>query len=228
MWIKSIDYILAGVGLGGHLALLTVLIRRRLTARLPLFTILIAFYLLRSGIFLLAHLTTVDPWLYWVLIGLDPVLQLILFAAIVHAWRPFALKSTTARGLAALGLIIAACLSGAVAWYVGPSSRFSPLNLSIKTDVFVSVLWIEAGIALWASGRRAQLPRLTQKVVLGFAVYSAANVLTEIGHMHFAAAREASPYIGLTYARIAVYLLCLLLWFIASSQEARLASEPAW
>jgi hypothetical protein len=222
MWIKILDYVLAGAAMTGHLVLLIVLIRRQLATRLPLFTILMAFYIVRSGVFLLAHLTAIGPRLSWVLIAFDPVLQLILFAAVIHAWRFFSFKSTAARTCAGFGLVIATCLSGAVAWYVGPSSHFSPHNLSIKAGIFVSILWIEAGLAQLALSEY-RLPRLTQKVIWGFAVYSAANVLTEIGHRHFSAVREASPYLGLSYARVAVYLFCLLLWFIAFLREPRCA-----
>lgn len=225
MWTKSIEYVLAAIGLSGHLALLIVLIRRKPTARQPLFTVLIGFYLLRSAIFLLAHLITVGLWLYWLMIGIDPVLQFALFAAIVHAWRPFAFASTAARTFAVFGLLIAACISGIAAWYIGPSSHFSLFNLSIKAGIFVSVLWIEAGIGLLVTKEHSakQLPKVTQIIVWGFAVYSVANVATEIGHMHYAAVRHAAPYFGLSYMRITVYLLCLLLWLTTFVEETKRA-----
>ena len=230
MWIRSIDYFFAALGLGGQLALFAVLIRRKLGGRLPLFTILIVFYLLRSAIFLMERPTAVGAGPYWALIGLDPALQLLLYIVIVRAWWPFALRSRSLRVLAGFGLsAVAAGFSALAAWYIGPSSHFSPVNLSIKVGVFISLLWIEAGVVLLipARGQTRQLPRLTQKVVWGFAIYSAANVVTEIGHTHFTALREALPYLGLSYMRVAVYLLCVFLWIMAFSQESKIASKPA-
>lgn len=229
MWIRSIDYVLAALGLGGQLALFAVLIRRKLATWLPLFTILTVFYLFRSAIFLMERPTAIGAGPYWALIGLDPALQLMLYVVIMRAWWPFALNAKTLRVLGGFGLsALAAGFSGLAAWYIGPSSHFSPVNLFIKAGVFISVLWIEAGVVLLISarGHARQLPRLTQKVVWGFAIYSAANVLTEIGHTHFTALREAVPYLGLSYMRVAVYLLCVFLWITAFSQEPRIASRP--
>jgi len=223
MWRKIIDDALSMIGLCGHLALLFVLISRRLAMRMPLFTVLIGGYVLRSGIFFVTRWTMVSPWLYWVLIGFDPVLQFALLATIMRAWRPLAAKAIARRILASMSLLLAVGIAGIAAWYIGPSSHFSARNLSIKTSVFVSILWIEAGTTLLILGRRymQQLPTLIVSVIGGFAIYSAANVLTEIGHLHFSMLRKAGPYIGLSYMCIVVYLFCLLLWFNAFWHEAR-------
>jgi hypothetical protein len=230
MCIRVIDYVIAALGLGGHLALIAILIRRKLSARLPLFTILVAFYLLRSAIFLLGRVAPIGVWPYWALVGLDPVLQLMLYVAIMHAWQPFPLRSRTMRMLTGMALsAVAASFSGLAAWYIGPSSHFSLENLSIKAGVFVSVLWIEAAIALAISAGESdrRSPQLTRKVVWGFAIYSAANVLTDIGHVHFTALRETVPYLGLSYMRVAVYLLCLAVWIAAFSSEPGIISKAA-
>jgi hypothetical protein len=165
----------------------------------------------------------VNPRLYWVLIGFDPVLQFALLATIMRAWRPLAAKSIARRILASMSLLLASGSAGIAAWYIGPSSRFSARNLSIKTSVFVSILWIEAGTVLVIVGKRymQQSPTLIMSVIGGFAIYSAANVLTEIGHVHFSMLRKAGPYMGLSYTCIVVYLFCLLLWFKAFWHEAR-------
>lgn len=223
--MKTVNYLLAALGLAGHVFLTTVLIRRRLTVRLPLFTILIVFYLLRSGILLLAHFKRIDPMPYWILIGLDPVLQCVLYAAIVSPWWASAFGSKNRAALAGL-ILITVGVAGTAAWYIGPSSRFSAENLSIKTGIFVSVLWIEFALALAAtSGGHA--PRLTRKVVQGFAIYSAANVITEMGHRHFATLRSAQPYLGLSYMRVGVYLLSLAVWITACTREPPNAPGPA-
>ncbi len=230
MGMRTVNYLLAALGLAGHLLLTTVLIRRRLTVRLPLFTILIVFYLLRSGILLLANFKGIEPWPYWIMIALDPVLQCVLYAAIVYPWWASACGSKNMTALAGLSLLLIAMgLAGLAAWYIGPSSHFSIQNLSIKTGIFVSVLWIEFGLALAASsgGHVNELPRLTRKVVQGFAIYSSANVITEIGHRHFATLRSVQPYLGLSYLRVGIYLLSLSVWIMACSGEQQNASRQA-
>jgi hypothetical protein len=220
---KIIDDALSMIGLCGHLALLFVLISRRLATRMPLFTVLIGGYVLRSGIFLVSRGTMVNPWLYWVLIGFDPVLQFALLTTIMRGWRPLAAKPIARRIFVSMSLLLAAGIAVTAAWYIGPSSRFSARNLSIKTSVFVSILWIEAAAVLLILGKRymQQVPTLIMSVVGGFAIYSAANVLTEIGHLHFSILRKAGPYMVLSYMCIVVYLFCLVLWFNAFRHEAR-------
>jgi hypothetical protein len=223
MWRKIIDDALYLIGLCGHLALLFVLFSRRLATRMPLFTALIGGYVLRSGIFLVTRGTMVNPWLYWALIGFDPFLQFALLASIMRAWRPLPDKPIVRRILASMSLLLAAGVAVIAAWYIGPSSRFSARNLSIKTSVFVAILWIEAGIMLLILGKRymQQLPTLIVSIIGGFAIYSVANVLTEIGHLHFSMLRKAGPYMALSYMCIIVYLFCLVLWFNAFWREAR-------
>jgi hypothetical protein len=224
MWIKNIDYLLAALALAGHLLLMAVLIRRRLGSRLLFFTALIAFYLLRSAVFLVVHSLPVATWIVWTLIGLDPVLQCLLYVAIVHSWRPCRIEPPRARILANCALLTAAVgFAGLVAWHTGPSSHFSPTNLSIKAGVFVSVLWIEAGIGQAAlKGKLArQAPELAQKIVRGFAIYSFVNVVTEIGRSYLAAFRSEGPYLAFSYLRITAYLVCLAFWIIAFLREPR-------
>jgi len=231
MGLKALNYILATLGLAGHAFLMTALIRRKLAARLPLFTILVLFYLLRSGILLLVDFRTMTAGPYWIMIALDPLLQCILYATIVHEWWPPARESKSGQALVASGLMImAAGSSGLAAWFVGPSSHFSPENLSIKAGVFVSVLWIEAGLVLTAMSRAGLLrqpPGFTRRVVLGFAIYSAANVITEIGRMRFAGTGTAQHYLELSYMRVGAYLLCLGWWIAACWREPRVAKRAA-
>jgi hypothetical protein len=69
----------------GHLTLLVILLRRRIAARLPLFSTLIAFYLLHS-IVLLA--TNPRHLACWHLIYLDPILQfLVVITLVFKPWR---------------------------------------------------------------------------------------------------------------------------------------------
>jgi hypothetical protein len=215
MWIRIVDYILAAAGLVGHFALLMLLVRRHLLSRLPTFAILIAFYLLRSALLLVPHFTRESPASYWLLIYLDPGLQLLVILAIgLVAWRiPKSKSGCKAVVLATLFFVVVSAL---VAWLIGSSSHYSAQNLSVKLSMFVSTLWLQAaaGLAVLLRKRDSETKRLSFGIALGFAAYSAANILTEIVHVHFVLLRQPALYTGLSYFRVIVYLCSLAGWSV--------------
>jgi hypothetical protein len=229
MWIRTADYVLAAAGFIGHLALLIVLIRRRLLSRLPTFALLIAFYLLRSALLLVPRFAVGWPRSYWLLIYLDPGLQLLVILALgLVAWRcSDHLSFGGAR--VALAIPLFAFIAALVAWYIGPSSHYSPQNLSIKLSLFISALWLQVAAGLFILLRRTDLQtrRLSLGIALGFAAYSAANIATEIVHMHFALLRLPALYTGLSYFRVLVYLSCLAGWSILFLRDRRSQVTPS-
>ena len=210
MWIRTVDYVLAAAGMLGHLTLLTILVRRRLLARLPLFAMLIAFYLLRSALLLAGHFPAGWLRLYWVLIYLDPGLQLLLIVRLGFlAWRFGAARIPVA-------IPILMITSFTVAWYVGGSSHSSLQNLALKLSVFVSAMWLLLTPFLFLSLRKVDLyaRRGPLAIALGFAAYSAANIATEIVHRHFALHPQPALFTGLSILRAVIYLACLAAWSI--------------
>ena len=226
MWVRTIDYVLATAGLAGHAALLIILVRRRLATRLPLFFALIAFYFLRSAIFLAPHFGAGGLWFYWLLLSLDPALQLLVILAI--AWGTWHALPQSRRNVPALAAAVFLFIvtAGFTAWQIGPSSHFSAQTLTLKLSVFVSALWLllAASLLAWLRNDRWESRRHALIVAFGFAAYSAANIVTEIGHMHFGYLRQAAPYMALTYLRLLVYLLCLLMWSILFAREETVAT----
>jgi hypothetical protein len=209
MWIQTVDYALAAAGMLGHLTLLTILIRRRLLARLPIFAILIAFYLLRSALFLAGHFPAGWLRLYWVLIYLDPGLQLLLILQLGWiAWQLGPLRI-------ALALPLMMILSSLVGWSVGPSHS-SPQNVAVTMSVSVSAMWLLVTPCLFLLLRKVDLykRRVPFGIAPGFAVYSAANVATEILHKHFALHPEPALFTGLSFFRAIIYLGCLAAWSV--------------
>jgi hypothetical protein len=188
----------------GHLTLLAILVRRHLLTRLPVFAILIAFYFLRSTLLLAGHLPA--GWLpsYWILIYLDPALQLLLI--LILAWH---------LGRARIALVVPLMIiSLMVAWYAGPSSPSSLQNVAVSLSVFVSALWLLITPCLLLLLRKVDLDtrRVPLAIALGFAVYSAANISTEIVHNHFALHPHPALFTGLSLFRAIVYLGCLAAW----------------
>jgi hypothetical protein len=210
VWIRTVDYGLAAAGMAGHLTLLTILVRRRLLARVPVFAILIAFYFLRSALLLAGHFPA--GWLgsYWVLIYLDPGLQLLLIFRLGWvAWRFGRVRTAVAISL----LMIT---SFTVSWYVGSTSHSSLQNLALRLSVFISAMWLLVTPCLFSLLRKVDLykRRVPLGIALGFAAYSAAIIATEIVHKHFALHPQPALFPGLSFFRAIVYLGCLAVWSI--------------
>jgi hypothetical protein len=228
MWVRAFDYAFATAGLAGHAALLIILVRRRLATRLPLFFALIAFYFLRSAIFLAPRFGARELSLYWLLLFLDPGLQLLVIVALARrTWQTLPRLKRHLPALAAAILLFLA-IAGITAWQIGPSSHFSPQTLTLKLSIFVSALWllVTGALIFWLRNDSSENKRLTLIISLGFAAYSAVNIVVEIGHMHFGYLRQATPYMALTYLRLLVYLSCLLLWSIFFAREGTAVARP--
>ena len=209
MWIRTVDYILAAAGVAGHATLLAILVRRRLLARVPVFALLIAFYLLRSLLFLVSHFPRNWPRSYWLLIYFDPGLQLLVMLALARvAWR-------FGRSRIALAIPVMVAIALTVAWYIG-ASRYTPANLALKLSVFVSALWLMVAGCLVLLLRQADVitKRLSLGIAFGFAAYSAVNIATEIVRMQFALRPQPALFTGLSFFRALVYLGCLAAWSI--------------
>jgi hypothetical protein len=208
--IRTIDYALAAAGMLGHLTLLAILVRRHLLSRLPIFAILIAFYLLRSALLLAGHFPA--GWLryYWILIYLDPGLQLLLILSLAF------LGGRSGRALWALALPLLMIISLMIAWYAGPSSQSSLQNLAVKLSVFVSAMWLLVTPCLFLLLRKVDLykRKASLGIALGFAAYSAANIATEIVRKHFALHPQPAILTGLSFFRAMIYLCCLAGWSI--------------
>jgi hypothetical protein len=205
--IRSADYILAAVGIVGHAIVLLLLVRRHLLRQLPFFALLIAFYLLRAGLFLMPRFLAVRPGIYWLLIYLDSALQLLLIL-VSGLWACRRSKKV------ALAIPVFLSLAVLLGWLVGPSSHFSPQNLALKLSIVVSALWLQAAVALFLIVRKRDLQtiRLPLGIAYGFAAYSAMNIVTQVVHMHYALLRQPALYATLSYLRVAVYLCCLATW----------------
>jgi hypothetical protein len=151
-------------------------------------------------------------WLpsYWILIYLDPGLQLLLILTLGWVgWR-------FGRARIALALPLLMILSLMVAWYAGPSSQSSLQNLAIKLSLFVSVMWLLVTPCLFLLLRKVDLykRRVPLGIAVGFAAYSAANVATEIVRKHFVLHPQPLLFTGLSFFRAIIYLGCLAAWSI--------------
>lgn len=217
MWIRAVDYLLAGVGFAGHALVLLLLFRRGLFARLPFFGTLIAFYVLRTLISF--FLTPGSEDLGWSLAAIDPLLQCAVFVSMVFAWGFWGSRE---HRLSALSILVGTLAFSALAsWYLGPSSHFSLRNLLLKAGIFVSVLWLEAALLTLVSSRRMGdgFPGdVNRQIVFGFVVYSAVSLGADLGRYHLQAIGGMAWYLVLSYVPVAAYLVCLGIWIRACRQ----------
>jgi hypothetical protein len=216
MWIRTFDYLLAVAGLVGHLTLLTVLVRRHLAGRLPIFATVIAFYLLCSVMLLVPHFPATKPASYWLLIYLDPGLQILLIITLGFvAWRNTA-DVKHGRILLLLAIPAFAAIAAFTAWNIGISSHYSLQNLAAKLSLFVSALWLQvAGLFVFQRRGDWQTKRPFLAITLGFAAYSAANIAAEVTRMHVLPLTHSTDlYARISFFWAIVYLGCLAGWSI--------------
>jgi hypothetical protein len=148
-------------------------------------------------------------WLpsFWILIYLDPGLQLLLILGLVWAAWPLG------RARIALAVPLLTIISCMVAWL---SSHSSLQNLAVKLSVFVSAMWLLVTACLFLMLRKVDLytRKVPLAIALGFAVYSAANVATEVINKHFALHPQPALFAGLSIFRAIIYLGCLAAWSV--------------
>ena len=217
--MRTADYILAAAGWLGHLTLVVILLRRRLVPRVSVFATVMVFYMVRSALFLLPQFSVAWPGLYWALIYLDPGLQILLMVVLVVR-RPGSDGSW--NGSWFVGMTAAVALAAAAAWQMGTSSHYSPQHLALKLSMFVSFLWLLAGGLVL---RRRDGVGFSTGIVVGFAVYSAANIGAELMRMHFALFGHVRLYTELSYFLAIVYLCCLAGWSILFSRASALPDK---
>ncbi len=203
-------------GLLLQLALLIALLVRKQARRFPVFTVLLAFYLVRTSLLyaLAGHMSSGEiALLNDGLSSLDLLLQLMVAAEIAQHlvsgkcgvsgkggwnWRHGVL------GFGILGLAIGA------GWLAGFVYRASPRVSVDRGQVFSScVMILLFGCALWS---RASGP--VRRIVEGFALYGLVSLLAQAGRARAVFYRDTSSYVGWSYAVIAAYLFVVSFWLL--------------
>lgn len=209
--MKSIQLVLWAVSLGLQLLMLMMLFRRRLARVVPVFSGLIAFYVLRSAVLYILSFTA-DPGdlrnTYDVLATIDLVLQIALFIEIVL--RSPAWSREGARpgwGVTAIQLLVQGVIAGGVTY-------FMPENTRVQVDrgvVFVAVLMIlQLGWMVW---RRVSGVPLA--ICAGFALYG--TVATAAVYVQNLAVenRGTVVFAVAAYAKGLVYIGIVVFWILA-------------
>jgi hypothetical protein len=198
-------------GLLGHLLLLGVLFRRKHAVELPSFTLLIAFYLLRSVGLVAAEQATHHPASVFVTLVLD-LMDVLLQCAVLTELCWIALKPLSGRRRITLPLWL--LLSGLlIVIRLAPRGAVSLPAVLVLGHFLLSVLMVEwalmVGFLLRPLGRSWRSP--VAVVSFGLGIYSAALLA---GGGYFTTGREMRDYVFFSYFRIAVYLSVLAVWVV--------------
>jgi len=206
------NHLIWAAGLLGHVILLVVLFTRHRVARLPWFTLLIFFYLLRSvGLAATLHFSGHPAHRFAILVldSTDVLLQCAVLAELAWiALRPLGgiRRYTLPLLLVGSGVLIVMRLAPA---------GYTSLRMDLVLLHFLlSVLMVEWAIVLAFLLRSLRLSWRSHVAVIsfGFGIYSAALLA---GGGYFTIGREMSDYVFFSFFRISVYLLVLLCWALA-------------
>lgn len=208
--MSTINLSLWVTGLVLQAALLFLLFRRRLARRMPVFTFLFGFYLVRAGLLYALSSESSSVWygnLYNSLSMADLCLQVLVAAEIAI----YALRRTEAWGRAnrlrtaamfSAGIVIAAAL----AIYFPERGRV-PIDRGIVfTTLLMLFLLIWMGVA-----RLGGAPR---RVAEGFVAYGVVATLAGIARNIAILHRSRGGYAAASYTGTGVYLCVVIFWLL--------------
>ncbi len=215
--MSAINTALLAAGLLLQIVLLYLLLRRRTTQPLYLFTILIAFYVLRSILlFALFKFISSEAYatLYSALSLADLALQLALAVELSLATVRSRTRSTLPAALLIhqLFLIPALITGGIAAILPGHSPVPADRGTTFSGLVFLT---------LWGWSLRFRHAPRTRAILAGLATIGIVGALSQAGRTVAASQRNAQAFRISSYFSAIIYLLVLLFWI------ARIYRAPA-
>lgn len=194
-------------------ALLAVLAARGIARRLPVVSILIGFYVVRSMALYLLSRNPPGPGyelLFGALAAVDILLQVAvawtLFSAIENPTPAHPSPIPTRIGIFSLLLIAAAGLAFLAARYIHANPR-APMDRGI---LFTSVLFT----LVYLASLIRHAPAFLHRLALGFAFYALVSIAAQIGRAVTGLARNATLFHRWSYATPLAYLAVLLFWLL--------------
>jgi hypothetical protein len=195
--------------------LLATMQRRRLIRRLFLFFALLVFYVLRSAV-LIFGVKVFDRAAYIQVASLMSLVDLGLQLALAYALiRSFTGPRPTVRGPATPRLQDSALFLFAVALLVAGGLTLGlvsalPIYSPVPVDrgvVFCGLVFL---LLLFVRYRRANVPEA--RLLIGFCIVSAANILAQFGKTIAAAQNDPRVFLAWAYGNIAVWICVLVFW----------------
>jgi hypothetical protein len=208
--MRAINHWLWTAGLALQCLLVVVLLVRGIARRFPIFTLLIAFYTIRSTVLfgLFGHIAPATYRTLYNGLSLADILLQVMVAVEVGFHGLQKLGWNWRHAAAFPGLIV---LAGVVTWAIAnalPARAPVPLD---RGAVFTSALMLL--LFLWMIWMKAS--PLPCSIAAGFAFYGAISLMAEVERSRITFPRGASTSAAWSYVQIGVYLVVLLFWLLA-------------
>jgi len=218
----TINTLLWTLSIALQLALIAALFSRGLVRRAPVFTVLIAFYLVRSVLLyaIFHHMNVVS---YHALYDSLQLTGLVVEAAVaieiaVHLARSRA-EQTLLNGLAPVALLALAVLCTALATMLLPEHAPIPTD---RAQLFFSFLMVL--LFAWSLTTAATL---TRNIAAGFALYSIADLSASFGRTYAALHQNAAAYELWSYVVAVLYIFVVLYWLVTLKDHEHRALDSA-
>jgi hypothetical protein len=208
--MKTVNLCLLSIGLLLHAVLLIRLIRLRLLARMPVFALLVAFYIVRSLV-LYGISTILDRVAYNHLFSvfslIDIVLQVVLAVEIAFYTLRSAPSAKPGHRMRFVALVAAGAILAAIIALAAPATGRVPFDRGILFTALIMLL-----LLAWMTTARVSGPH--RRVVEGFAVYGIVAVLAGIGRNFAFIHRSQAGFLTASYTLSGIYLLIVLYWIL--------------
>lgn len=215
--MRVINPLLLFTTLVASITLLGVMWQRRLSRRLLLFFVLLVFYVVRSAVLLVA-VRLFNPATYAnvseLMSLLDIVLQLVLAYSLIHFLTRLRrnAKPAGSRLLGSAVFLFSAALLCAALLTMGvvaalPVYSPVPLDRAIVFTGFVFLL-----LLLFVRRRGGNTPE--SRLLIGFSIASAANIIAQYGRTLSAAQNDPTLFLLWAYANAVVWIGVLVFWII--------------
>lgn len=212
-----INSLLLSVTFIASVTLLVMMQRRNLIGRLYLFFVLLVFYVLRSAV-LIIGMKVFDRATYIqvasVMSLVDLGLQLALAYSLIRSLTRLGVSvrgSATSRlrdsalFLFAIALLVA---GGLTLGLVSAVPVYSPVPLD-RGIIFCGFVFL---LLLFVRNRNANAPE--SRLLIGFCIVGAANILAQYGRSMAAAQHNPQLFLACAYANIAVWICVLVFWIL--------------
>lgn len=209
------------MGLISEVVLIGVLVVKKLTRRLKVFTILVCYYTLQT-ILLYAVMRyaggRVYFYAYWSSAIIDVLLQICLFMeGAIQIFRPTGYWGADIKRTLICLLSASVTLALALTWLAAPETKYPVQAVVIRGHFFSSVLISELFVAMVTFSVALGLPMNTyiSRVLNGWGVYTIAGILIQGLQSYFGVAKGTETYALLSQYKVALYVLITIYWSIA-------------
>lgn len=219
--MRIANLVLWFAGLALQSLLIFALFRRGLFRSFPVFTSLMAFYILRSALFYI--LSSFGPLsvhgdLYNFLSVTDLFLQILLVIEV--AVRTSGLATQRKHGgwaRAAVQLTVEGAIAAGIAYAI-PEPMRVPVDRGV---VFVMILMVLR--VAWTV--RHRISGFARWIATGFALYGLAVTAAAVAQSHAVAVRSTLAYAAASYAKAVVYLGVVIFWMLVLPRSFSLSAR---